>query len=180
MEPVFVAITMEGDEPLRIMQFVRGPMRGPQLPPGAVWDDKNPGYWLREATAETLAQEVRRACPLLNLDGEPLPRALSWRTIESVDVPKTRDYRDAWTDNGAAIVHDMDKARALHREKLRAERVETLVKLDQEWFVAERAKDGAAKAEIDRRKQAMLDITDDPRIDSAQTIADLAAVKLPK
>lgn len=179
MEPVYVAITMEGDEPLRILSFERGPMRGPVLPFGAVWDDKNPGFWTREATAETLAHEVRRSCPLTSIDGAPLPRVVSWRTVSRADLPTTREYRDAWSDAAGAIVHDMTKAKAIHREKLRAARVEALVKLDQEWFIAERAKDNQVKDAIDAKKQAMLDVTDDPRIDAAQTIAELAAVTLP-
>lgn len=46
---------------------------------------------------------------------------VSWRRIERTALPG-REYRDAWTDDGVAIGHDMEKARAICRKRLAAKR----------------------------------------------------------
>jgi cation transport ATPase len=73
----------------------------------------------------------------------------------------------------------MVKAKAMHRDMLRNERVERMLLLDYEWMNATREKDQAAIDAIDAKKVALLDITDDPRIDASTTVEELKAVTLP-
>lgn len=101
-----------------------------------------------------------------------------WRRIEFSDQPAERDYRDAWTDAGKAIVHDMPKAREIHRECIRARRKPLLEALDVEYMRA-LERNGGLDAEAGRivaRKQRLRDATDDPRIEAAQTVEELRAV----
>jgi len=165
-DPIYVAITMDSGEPLRVMSFVTGPMRGPELPPGAVWVADKPGFWTLEVTAETLAYEIRRACPEKNLNGDPLPKVVSWRTIALADIPTDREYRDAWTDTGAVIDHDLDKAKEIHRAKFNEEIATKIFKNDLA---------GGTSA----RKRELLDAMNDPRIAAARSIAELKQIATP-
>lgn len=101
-----------------------------------------------------------------------------WRFVEAADIPTDRSYRSAWKDTGAAITHDMGKAREIHRNKLRAERAPLLAALDVEYQRADETSDAPGKAKIAGRKQRLRDVTADPRIDKAKTISELAAVKI--
>lgn len=95
-------------------------------------------------------------------------------------VPPIDEYRDAWRLDGKAIVHDMGKARELHRNKLRAERAPLLAALDVDSMKAIEGKDDSTLAAVALRKQALRDAPADPRIDRAQTIEELRAVELPQ
>jgi hypothetical protein len=85
-------------------------------------------------------------------------------------VPPDRSYRDAWTYDGAAISHDMGKAREIHRNKIRAARAPLFAVLDIEYQRADETGDKAAKAAIAARKVSLRDATRDPQIDAANTI----------
>lgn len=176
---VFVAITMDRGEPLRIMQFLtRG--RGSILPEGAQWVDNNPesGWWTREPLPGILAGEVARACPVMSDAKELLPRGVSWRIVPHADVltlAADRSFRDALADSGTALHHDMTKARALHRQRMRQHRAHKLTVLDVAYQQADEAGDSGAKQAIAARKQALRDLTAHPAIEQAQTVAELKA-----
>jgi hypothetical protein len=99
-----------------------------------------------------------------------------WRRINWSDVPASRDYRDAWSDDGSAIVHDMPKAREIHRDRIRARRKPMLEALDIEYQRADEAEDRAVKRSVATRKQRLRDATDDPRIDACQTVEELKQI----
>jgi hypothetical protein len=156
MTPVFVAIVVDSGEPLRIMQFVRGPMpAGGEnvLPFGAYWDTTNPGCWLRDATPVLIQMEVQRACPEFGWDetGQPhrLPRVLSWTVIDQEAVPKDTTYRDAWALEGTSIVHDMAKARAIHVARVQEEITTKLWVLDRQLDT----KPGRTDPQIEKKVQ---------------------------
>jgi len=169
MEPVYIAITMDSNEPLRVMQFERGPMRGHRLPLGATWVDS--AHWVREATPENIANEISRACPSEGMtdDGRvvQLPKVLSWRVIRKEDVPVDRSYRDAWVDDGSAVVHDLEKCRHIHRAQMREEVAARIHVLN------------VTGSKGDVKRQELVDAMDDPRIDAAQTLDELRLVKAP-
>jgi len=103
----------------------------------------------------------------------------SHRVAEDHEVPADRTFRNAWTDAGGKIAHDMPKAKELRKNQLRAERAPLLEALDVEYLRAVEAKDQAKQAAIAAKKQSLRDITADPRITNAQTVTDLLAVNLP-
>ena len=71
---------------------------------------------------------------------------------------------------------DMEKARNIHRDHIRAARGGILLDLDKEYMVElERGPNGKA-AEVAAKKQALRDAPADPRIDQAQTPDELKAV----
>lgn len=87
-----------------------------------------------------------------------------------------RKFRDAWTKSGKTIVVDMDRARVIHRDALRAVRAPLLAQLDIASVRAD--EDGKSKADIIASKKALRDITKDARIDAATTPEALAALTL--
>ena len=98
------------------------------------------------------------------------------RDAASLTVPADRTFRGAWQFNGNAVEIDMAKARDIHRDALRAERGPKLDKLDVDWFRA--VETGGDTAAIAAQKQALRDVTADPRIEAAATPDALKALTL--
>ncbi len=120
-------------------------------------------------------------------DADPEAELAKWQTVHpdgylgyhiigEADVPEDRIFRNAWVMDGKTIGCDMDKAREIHRDAMRAARTPKLAALDIAYQRADEAKDDAAKAVIAAQKQELRDVTADPRIDAAQTPAELKAV----
>jgi hypothetical protein len=101
---------------------------------------------------------------------------LSHHLIDEADIPADRTFRNAWASDGLTIVHDMGKARGIHREVMRRARAAQLAALDIAYSRADETGDEAGKAAIAAQKQALRNVTADPRIDAAQTPAELKAV----
>jgi hypothetical protein len=153
-EQVKVALTL-ADGSLAVMGFVT---RGFN-PDGSV-------QFEREPTPENIQAEIAKAGLAV----------VSWRFVDDADLPASREYRNAWHDTGTAIDHDMPKAREIHRERLRAARKPLLEALDIEYQRADEDGDAAHKRDVVEHKNWLRGITDDPRIDAAQTIDDLKTV----
>ena len=100
------------------------------------------------------------------------------RDAASLTVPTDRTFRGAWQFNGDAVEIDMVKARDIHRDNLRAERGPKLDALDTAWFRAAETGDTEAQAQIAADKQALRDVTADPRIEAAATPENLKTLTL--
>ena len=98
------------------------------------------------------------------------------RDAASLTVPTDRTFRGAWQFNGAAVEIDMDAAKAIHKDNLRAERAPRLAALDVAYMKALEAGTGAA--EIAAQKETLRDITSDARIAAATTPDELKALDL--
>lgn len=105
---------------------------------------------------------------------------VSWRFVPNdyVDEQADRTFRGAWKDapgRGKPDV-DMPRAREIHRIWLRKLRAPALEQLDNDYLRADERGDALAKKEIADRKQALRDVTADPRIEAARTPEELKAV----
>lgn len=92
--------------------------------------------------------------------------------------PYDRTFRDAWQATGpdtGIIDVDMEKAKEIWRDKIRARREEPLAALDTEYMRAMEA--GADTAGIVAQKQALRDAPADPAIDAATTPEELKLVQ---
>ena len=98
------------------------------------------------------------------------------REAASLSVPSDRTFRGAWQFNGNAVEIDMDAAKAIHKDNLRAERAPRLADLDVAYMKALEAGSGAA--DIAAQKQALRDVTGDARINAATTPDALKALDL--
>ena len=101
------------------------------------------------------------------------PQVLSWREIDPKDLPQDRTFRNAWKPD---LTVDMAKARDIWRDKMRRARAPKLAELDIEYQRADEAADVVRKRDVARRKQALRDVTKDPRIEAASTPEALKAV----
>lgn len=107
------------------------------------------------------------------------PAWLPFTVTQCDQVPTDRAWRDAWALQGGKVEVSIDKAKDVHKARLRAERAPKLAALDVQYMRALEAKDASAAAVIVAEKQALRDITADPRIASATTVEQLTAVTLP-
>lgn len=95
--------------------------------------------------------------------------------LDETLIPSDRYFRDAWEyHNGIKI--NMVKAAEIHKSKLRALRAPKLVALDIEYQRADEKGNAALKNAIAKQKQALRDVTADPRIATASTPEELKAV----
>ena len=74
------------------------------------------------------------------------------------------------------IVVNMDKAREIKKDMIRAERNPKLADLDVQFMRAVETGDTALQTEIATKKQALRDATDDPAIANASKPDELKAV----
>lgn len=131
----------------------------------------------------TILQTVGRVSPeecLAKWHPDERAKVHSCHAIDPAIIPKDRTFRGAWTFGGAAITHDMAKAREITRARLRRERVPVLAALDVEYQRADEIGDQSAKAAIIQRKQLLRDAPSNPAIDAAKTVGDLTKIILPR
>jgi len=142
------------DTPRPVDSFVRG------------WPVDGAAPEWAETEEQWLARVIAKSCP---------PDAANVHTIDASEVPTDRTFRNAWQDTGVIGVN-MPKAREIHKNNLRQIRAPLLAALDIAYQRADEAGDAALKVEIAAKKQALRDVTADPRIITAQTPEELKAV----
>lgn len=131
-------------------------------------------YVGKDTSDERLALEISRSV-------FPAGQPVSWRRCELSDFPlEHSDLRSAWTDDGSAIIVDMDKAKELTRARLRQERAPILTSLDIEAVKALELKDEVKLAEVTAEKQRLRDITALSEIDDAKTPEELKVISVVK
>ena len=148
-EQIYVAVSRVG-EPVAILGFITVG-RGSSLPSHASWIEGREGWWRREPTDAAIFEEVSRAFATG-------PEVAGYRRIDKSEIPADRTYRDALTDEGGKLAHDMPKARTLHLGKLRRERVDKLADLDRQWMIAMGADDKRAAKAIEDKRQKLRDM----------------------
>jgi hypothetical protein len=107
-------------------------------------------------------------------------RAVSWRIVDKDYPVADRTYRAAWKDAPGRTKpdHDMVKARNVHRDILRKNRLRLMDDLDIEYQRADEAADQQKKRDVAARKQKLRDVTADPRIEAADNVDALRALTL--
>lgn len=109
----------------------------------------------------------------------------SWRRIEESDVPDRGPggvFRNAMRDDGKEFSHDMDAAREIVRNEIRAKRDfapldAEIAKLSAKAAIGALTDDEKAGiAEVEAERQKLRDAPADPAIDAAKSIAELAAL----
>lgn len=172
-----IAITLD-DDSVAIMHFVLDPvvLPGTWLP-GMGFEPRTEQRVERAATDEAIQYEIDKTV----FDGA---QPVRWERIGKADIPADRRYRSAWKgrklgDGPLFIMHDMPRARAVKRAMLREQRAPMLAALDVDYQRADEDGDQPRKREIAARKRALRDAPADPRIEAANSIAELDAIALP-
>jgi hypothetical protein len=103
-----------------------------------------------------------------------VPAGRGARIVLADDLPKQdNDFFNAWEMNGATITVNLDKAKAITKDRLRAERAPLLAAQDVAFQRA--LESGASTTAIVAEKQRLRDIT--LLADSATTLDALRAIK---
>lgn len=105
-----------------------------------------------------------------------IPEGADYSVIDDADLPTERAFRDAWVKVGDAIDHDFDKAKAITKDRLRAERAPLLDKLDVDYMKAIEV--SADTTAIVAEKQRLRDVTN--LVDLATTLDELRALNCDK
>lgn len=122
----------------------------------------------REVSDEGIQRSIDRI--FSNKDVKPL----SWRIVPNDYHLEDRTYRNAWKDAGGDKVEvDIEKAKEVHKEYLRAARAVELQKLDIAYQKADEK--GQDKSAIAAKKQELRDITIHPDLEAASTVEELKA-----
>lgn len=103
------------------------------------------------------------------------PNGINPQIVDTSILP-SREFRDAWKQDGSKVDHDMPKCRDIWKEKLRSARAPKLSALDIEYQRADESSDSQKKSEVAAKKQALRDVTADPRIESAVSPEELKQV----
>lgn len=90
-------------------------------------------------------------------------------------IPSDRLFRDAWVLNGTVITEDLDTAKDIFRNKIRAVRTPLLKAEDVVYMKALEADDATAKAASVTKKNALRDAPAAQAITDATTIDELKA-----
>jgi hypothetical protein len=97
-------------------------------------------------------------------------------------IPEDRTYRGAWTDTSAEEVVDIDidKAKLIHVDRIRAERDLQLAVLDVEIEKAEDVGDTVLLTDLRAKRQALRDLPEIVTVELAkvEAVADIATVQV--
>jgi hypothetical protein len=138
--------------------------------------------WEREASDENIEFDLGRAARVWAArDGAVI---VKWRRLSSEehqlfsqDRPGWGSvYRNALVDFGGKIVHDLPKARELHRGFLRKLRAAALPELDGQWMRAQGQNRKAEAEAIEAERQRWRDAPNNPNIETATTIDELKLI----
>ena len=96
--------------------------------------------------------------------------------VDLSEIPSDRSYRNAWVVKDGKIDHDMDRAKELHKDKLRNDRAPLLAKLDLEISKALSQGRNQDVVRHEAERQRLRDVTAKPEIAAAKNIDDLKKI----
>ena len=113
----------------------------------------------------------------LGIDGivkRRVPEGAEYKIIKEDELINDRYFRNAWELKNGKIIENLDKAKEIHKEKLREERKPLLEKLDVDYMRAlERNEETKF---IISEKTRLRQITD--KVNSCETLEDIRKVKI--
>lgn len=178
MAEVYICVALSDGSVVHIAYQTE--MRAPKYP-GGPWVGPNAlGVFTRDSSDANIEYEVSRAARHWRQDGK---ETVSWRRLSDAEhqvFNQDRDYRNALEDVGGKLQHNMVKARELHKAVLRHWNGDKLLMLDREWVDASADGKKADADAVQAKRQALRDFVNDPRIDAAQTLAELKALVPPE
>ncbi len=166
---VTVAAT-RADGGLTVSRFVTQEYRAPTTEDIAAGiTTKVPNGRPKEITPEVVNKSYERR--------EGNAAVVSWEFVPNdyLGEDTDRTFRTAWVHARGRKKpdHDIAKAREIVRVHLRTVRLAEFCRLDTQYAQADEAGDQDAKKEIGALRQKFRDVTEDPRIDAAQTVDEL-------
>lgn len=137
-------------------------------------------YTNAEGGTSIVTPIIQEGLTLQDIIAKSVPPNTPYAAVEDDEIPTDRTYRNAWEIAGdqRTIVHNMDKAKTIHRDIMRSARAERFKQLDVQYMRAdERGPSGIAdKQTVAAERQVLRDVTDHPGIDAATTPEELKQV----
>ena len=100
-------------------------------------------------------------CPLTleQVIAKDVPAGRDKDTLEASDLPNDRTYRSAWTKGTGRVDINVDKAKEIHKDKIRAVRDPLLEAEDVAYMRADEEGNNSGKQAVRARKRALRDAT---------------------
>lgn len=135
----------------------------------------------RRALSALVSEKVTEEQAAAILQQKVVPtNATDVQHCDQSQIPTDRRYRDAWesdlSGSGNPITVNMTKARAIHRDRLRAARPSRFAELDAKWMKAVATNDGTEATRCEAQRQTLRDLPQNPAIDAAATPEELMAL----
>jgi hypothetical protein len=112
---------------------------------------------------------------LAKLVSQTIPKGREFHVIDPKNLPTDRYFRNAWHCASGVVGVNMDKARDIHLEHLRAKRNEKLRAMDVQFQRALETKDELSQAEIAAKKQALRDMPSTVDLNTLPTLEEIKA-----
>jgi len=105
-------------------------------------------------------------------------KSISWRIMPDDAIPNDDTFSGAWTDTTSELKIDIDmnKAKEIHRGRMREARASLLASLDINYMRADEIGDTIKKQTIVAQKQELRDVTKHSDIDKAITPEQLKTI----
>lgn len=104
-----------------------------------------------------------------------VPSGSPYKVVLNSDLPEDRNFLDAWetdfSDTQAGVTINMDKAKEIHRRKVRIARIPKFSELDILFMKCLEV--GGDTSYIEMKKNLLRDATQTPEIESATTVEEL-------
>lgn len=103
---------------------------------------------------------------------QSVPSGVHYQVVDADAIPQDRTFRNAWKTDGAGVVEDMEKAKVVAKDMLRAKRASVLQELDVQFMLAlEKGEDTVA---IASEKQRLRDVT--KLVDGVSSLSELKEI----
>jgi hypothetical protein len=106
------------------------------------------------------------------IQAKDVPDGVTSYIVDHSSLPTDTDFQNAWVYKDGKVEVDLAKAKEVHKEYIRRERIEKLAALDIEFQQALETGDTSA---VVAKKQALRDATADSAIDAATSTDQLKA-----
>lgn len=102
--------------------------------------------------------------------------AIDVRVVEDATIPRDRTFRDSWENNESGPKVNMNKAKAIHMNRIRDMRNQKLDKLDKDLMRAQESDDNKTASEIKAEKNRLRNLPQTFDLTSATTPEQLKAL----
>ena len=133
-----------------------------------------PEEWREETDAELFQRLVAIARAQGGVPADAVGHEVDVEELPSGDAAKA--FRNAWTLDGGRVAIDMERARSVHMDRIRAARAPELARLDVAFMRGVEAGDQAGMAAVSAEKQQLRDLPQSFDLSVASTPEELHAL----
>lgn len=107
-----------------------------------------------------------------------VPKGCSWRVVSVDKLPKDFNFFDAWTDDypTETVDIDMDKAKAIHLDRLRAKRTEKFVEMGFPYRLTPEVEKSIVSPITQERLQSLRDFPQKLDLSKVNSVEELSKI----